>query len=436
MWRNKLLAAARYGCVIAVVFLVVHVCQRALCGPNMLSPLAALGFVLLAGMAMGELVQLIGFPKLTGYMALGVLSGPFGFAFFGIEEMDSLSWMNELAMGLIALTAGSELHMKQLTQGGKSLLWAVCGHAICIPLVMAGVFVALSPYLGLPTQLSFGAVLALSVLWGVLALSKAPADTLAILKETGARHRFAQHVLGVVILTDVMVLILFDLTALFAKASLQPHVHVSLHHLVHLLANLGASCAAGISFGLVIAAWFWLTGDDLRVGITFCIVSAFVVGAGCNYLQYDTLLVFMTAGFVVHNLSGQGLRLEHAVQNLSFGVMILFFATAGASLNLKALVTLWPFALALAGARMLVTFAASYWGHAMAHDPPAWRTRSHAAFISQAGVTLGMANLVAQQLGATGQQIALLTVAVVGVNELIGPVAFKWVLVRQRQYLT
>ncbi|MEM7588791.1 MAG: sodium:proton exchanger, partial [Myxococcota bacterium] len=119
----------------------------------------------------------------------------------------------------------------------------------------------------------------------------------------------------------------------------------------------------------------------------------------------------------------------------SFGVMILFFATAGASLDLEALVTLWPFALALASTRILVTFGASYWGHFMAQDPPAWRTRSHAAFISQAGVTLGMANLVAQQLGASGQQVAMLAIAVVGINELIGPIAFKWVLVRQKKHL-
>ncbi|MEM7589508.1 MAG: cation:proton antiporter, partial [Myxococcota bacterium] len=365
MWRENILEAVRYAVVLAAVFLVVHLCQRALCGPNMLSPLAALGFVLLAGMATGELVQLVGLPRLTGYMALGVLSGPFCFAFFGAEEVGSLSWMNELALGLIALTAGSELHVKQLVQGGRSLLWAVFFHALCIPVVMAGVFIALSPWLGLPAGLSFRSVVALSVVWGVLAMSKAPADTLAILKETGARHRFAQHVLGVVILIDVVVLILFDAAALFAKASLNPHTHVSLHHLMHLLVELGSSCAAGVTFGLVTAAWFWLTGDDLRLGVTFCVVSAFAVGAFCNYLHYDTLLVFMTAGFVVHNLSEQGIRLEHAIENLSFGVMILFFATAGASLNLEALVTLWPFALALASARVLVTFGASYWGHAM-----------------------------------------------------------------------
>ena len=419
---------------LAGVLLLVWFCQQAIPNPSTLGPPATLGFLLLGGIAAGNIAAAMGLPKLTGYLLLGVLSGPFGLAFFDHTAAAGLSWMNELALALIALQAGSELALSQLRHGAKGLTWAILFHAVVIPLWMLCSFALLSPWLHLPGQPSLGVVLALGGVWGALALAKAPADTLAILSETGAHDRFASHVLGVVVLIDVVVLVVFALALLVAKSALNPHMILSLHSLSNLGVELGSSCAAGVSFGLVVAAWFWLVGDNMRLGTLFCICSAFVVGAFCRYLHYDALLVFVAAGFIVRNLSAQGPRLLHAVESLSHGVMVVFFATAGASLNLTALTSLWPVALALALLRMAANFAASYFGHTLAHDPRDWRWQSHTAFVSQAGVTLGLANIISHQLGPAGAQVAMLAVAVVGINELIGPVVFKQMLAyRQRR---
>lgn len=429
-WMHAVVAG---GFPLAAVLLLVWFCRQAMPNPDALGPPATLGFVLLGGMAAGNLAAAVGLPKLTGYLLLGVLSGPFGLAFFGHAAVGGLSWMNELALALIALQAGSELALSELRHGAKGLSWAILCHAIVIPLGMACAFAFLSPWLHLPGQPTLLTALALGGVWGALALSKAPADTLAILSETGAQGRFASHVLGVVVLIDVVVLVVFALALLIAKSALNPHVILSLHSLGNLGVELGSSCAAGVSFGLAVAAWFWLVGDDMRLGTLFCICSAFAVGAFCRYLRYDALLVFVAAGFIVRNLSAQGPRLLHAVESLSHGVMVVFFATAGASLNLTALTSLWPVALALAFLRMGANLAASYLGHSLARDPRDWRWQSHTAFISQAGVTLGLASIVAHQLGSAGAQLAMLAVAVVGINELIGPVAFKQTLAYRKR---
>jgi Kef-type K+ transport system membrane component KefB len=63
----------------------------------------------------------------------------------------------------------------------------------------------------------------------------------------------------------------------------------------------------------------------------------------------------MIAGFVVQNFSRQGPPLLAAVERTGSVVFILFFATAGAHLDLPLLRSLWPVALILCGARIVAT---------------------------------------------------------------------------------
>jgi Kef-type K+ transport system membrane component KefB len=106
--------------------------------------------------------------------------------------------------------------------------------------------------------------------------------------------------------------------------------------------------------------------------------------------------------------------------------MIVFFATAGAKLDLQALRELWPIALAFFVARALVTVVSCRLGHRLADDPPVVRRLGFTPFVSQAGVTIGLATIVADALPGVGKALATLAIAVVGLNELAGPVIFTW----------
>jgi hypothetical protein len=50
--------------------------------------------------------------------------------------------------------------------------------------------------------------------------------------------------------------------------------------------------------------------------------------------------------------------------------------------------------------------------------------------ISQAGVALGLATIVAERLPGIGAAIQLITVGVIAVNETVGPVLFRMALSR------
>lgn len=390
--------------------------------------LFALGFLLVAGSFGGQVASFVGFPRLTGYLAVGVLAGPSGSGLISREDVRDLALVNALALALIALQAGAELSASMLKRSYRSLLWASAAHLAVISVGMTLVFAAVLRFTDFGAGLSLGQALAIGTVWGAMAASKAATDALAILSETGAKGPVSEYALGVVIVIDVFVLILFALGLALARSAVTPDASFSWTDLEELGMELFASVAAGTTFGLLIAFYFWAVG---REKLLFTVAVGYGVTAFCSYFHYDTLLVFVVAGFVVANLSREGHHLIHTTESISAAVMVVFFATAGAQLDLGALRVYGPLAAILALSRVAFTWLASQAGHRLARDPPSVRRYGWTAFVSQAGVTLGLAAVAREALPAhIGEGMVTLLIAVIGINEMIGPVLFKLGLTR------
>jgi len=148
-----------------------------------------------------------------------------------------------------------------------------------------------------------------------------------------------------------------------------------------------------------------------------------------HYLHFEPMLTFLVAGFVVTNLSSQGEAFLHEVEGASGPVFVVFFAIAGAHLDLALLSTLWPVALLLCGSRAGLTWLANRIATKAADDPPVLRNWGYAGLVSQAGLTLGLAAMLGPKLpDGVGGPFASLVVATVAVNEVVGPVLFKYAL--------
>jgi len=108
----------------------------------------------------------------------------------------------------------------------------------------------------------------------------------------------------------------------------------------------------------------------------------------------------------------------------------VFFATAGAHLDLPLLATMWPIALSLCVGRFAGTFASHQLGTRWAGDSALLRRWGWASLISQAGLTLGLAVVIARNFPAFGESFRSLVVASVAINEVVGPILFKVALDR------
>jgi hypothetical protein len=51
-------------------------------------------------------------------------------------------------------------------------------------------------------------------------------------------------------------------------------------------------------------------------------------------------------------------------------------------------------------------------------------------FLAQAGVTLGIANLIRENFPLWGESVATVIIAMIAVNQIVGPPAFRWALLR------
>src|SRR5881628_529535 len=68
----------------------------------------ALGFLLLVAYVGGEIARRVRLPRLTGYLLVGFAVGPAWLGLVQREEVDALRFIEEAAVALIGLAAGSE----------------------------------------------------------------------------------------------------------------------------------------------------------------------------------------------------------------------------------------------------------------------------------------------------------------------------------------
>jgi Kef-type K+ transport system membrane component KefB len=214
---------------------------------------------------------------------------------------------------------------------------------------------------------------------------------------------------------------------------IEPASSLSLRELENLGHELLGSVALGTTLGLVLAAYMRLVGKQL---ILVFVALGFGLTEMLRYLSFDALLTFMVAGFVVQNLSKQGERFVKAIGETGSIVFVVFFATAGAHLDVPLLRTLWPVALLLAVARALTTFVASRIAARAAGDPPAVHRWAWAGLVSQAGLTLGLSSAVERAFPTFGPAFRSLAIATVALNEMVGPVLFKLALDRSGESWT
>src|SRR5450432_4433662 len=149
-----------------------------------LGTVAAIGFLLLAGTLLSELLETIGLPHLSGYLLAGIIGGPDVLHLVDHHTVNELSPINTLALSLIALAGGAELRVDTLRSVARGLAWATLLQSTFVLVCVAAAFMAMSRYLPFAQGMTFKALIGLSLLWGVLAVSQSPSACMGIRPQT------------------------------------------------------------------------------------------------------------------------------------------------------------------------------------------------------------------------------------------------------------
>jgi Kef-type K+ transport system membrane component KefB len=418
-WRQRLLQALS----LALVFVGLMVMSRV--APPSEGPLGvitALGFLLLAGVLAGEVADAVGLPHLTAYILVGIVAGPHVLHIVDHQAVDDLQPVGTLALALIALAGGAELRMPMLLPLMRSLSIATAVHTVLGFVAMAGAFFLVSGSLSFCADMPASARLGISMLWGALAVSRSPSALLGVLAQLRADGPLTRYALGFVMSSDVVVTVLLTLTIAVARPFIEPGAVLRMEDLQALGHELLGSVAIGCTVGIVLAIYLRLVQGRLLIVL---VALGFGLTEAVHYLRFHSLLTFIVAGFMVANASNQGPKLLHAIEDTAGVVYVVFFATAGAHLDLPLLGKLWPYALGLSGARALVTYGCARLSSRLAADEPVVRRWGFAPLVSQAGLTLGLSAVIASTFPSFGGGFRALAVATVAINELVGPVLWK-----------
>lgn len=422
--RKRALQAASLGLVLAVLIAVGRLVPSSTAGTGVAT---ALGLLLLLGVLLSEVLDLIRLPHITGYLAAGVLAGPHGLGIIDSHTTHDLSEVNTLALALIALAGGLELRLSTLREVAKALLTATFVHSTLGFVLSALLFFAVRSFLPFAADLSLLAAIGVSILWGVLAISRSPSATLGILSQTRPDGPLTRFSVAFVMTSDIVVVLFMTGALMIARPMIEAWGQLSLSALSHLAHEIYGSICVGTTLGLLLALYLRLRGGYLMIVLAFL---GFAFTAGFRYLHLEPLLTFITAGFVVQNLSREGDRLLHAIEETGAIVFVVFFAIAGAHLDLELLGELWPVALLLASGRALSTYGCQILASKWAGDQGVIARYGFSSLVSQAGLTLGLSVLIERTFPELGQGFRALVVATVAINEVIGPICFQWGLTK------
>ncbi len=390
-----------------------------------LATLGAVGFLLVAGTIVSDLAEIVGMPHLTGYLIAGIVAGPYILHLIDHETVKGLGKVDTLALALIALEGGAQLKFGMLKDGLKSLVWATLVQSAMGLVLMSIVFMAAQPLIPFTRGLTTSGLLGVSLLWGMLAITRSPSACLGILSQTRAEGPLARFALTFIMTSDVLVVVLLAGIMTIARPLIIPDSTFSLAVFHDLGKEILGSVALGTTLGLVLTIYMRLVGKQLLVVF---VALGFGLTEALHYLNFEPLLTFLVAGMVVQNLSKQGPKFLHAIEQTGGVVYIIFFASAGAHLDLPLLAKLWPVALIFCGARALITWGSHRIGSRLAHDPPVLARWGFSSLISQAGIALGIASLIVREFPMFGAGFSALAIATVAINELAGPILFKLAL--------
>jgi Trk K+ transport system NAD-binding subunit/Kef-type K+ transport system membrane component KefB len=287
-------------------------------------------------------------------------------------------------------------------------------------------------------EMKLAARISISMLAGTIAIARSPASAIAIIDELRARGPFTQTALGVTVVKDFGVIVFFAIIFTLSKSLIQDTSFRPVY-LVQVLVELLTAVGLGFVVWLLLRAILRIKGLlFLKKGLV--LLTGFVVYLFTNMLgdhssiymglelHVEPLLICIIGSFLITNYSVYRNDFTKIVKELGPYIYILFFTLTGAMISLEVVAAMWYITLIIFGVRIVSLFLAGFSGSALAGDLPFFRKVSWMPYVTQAGVGVGLATIIATEYPGWGTEFATIMIAVIVLNQIVGPPLFKWSL--------
>ena len=393
--------------------------------------LLAIGIAMFAGLFLSRLTSKLNLPDVTSYLVAGLLVGPLCLGRLGVpglglttfEAVEELGLLNDVALGFIAFSIGSEFRVSSLRKIGRQATVVAIFQALVATLFVDVALLLLHLVLGDKLPVST------CILLGAIATATAPAATLMVVNQYKARGPLTDMLLPVVALDDAVGLIVFAVSNGIAKALVSGTisvVSVLVNPILEIILSVGLGMALGWIFSEV-EIYFNSNSKRLSLAVAFVVlctaISKLHFNLGEVHIGFSSLLVTMMCATVFCNLCDFSEQIMYQVERWTAPIYVLFFVLSGSELDLTVFADL---AVVGIGVVYILTRSAGKISGAnisarMTRCPESVCKYLGITLLPQAGVALGMSVMVAAEFGAEGALVRNIVLFSVLVYELVGP---------------
>ncbi|UCG27865.1 MAG: cation:proton antiporter [Bacteroidales bacterium] len=402
--------------------------------------IAVTGFliILVAARQIAGLFQKIKLPLVTGMLFMGILCGPYLLDLIPFDSSSRLSFINDISLAFIAFAAGAELYLKELRSRFKSIRWMTTWQLITTFLISSTIIFFVSGYIPFIQRMHPSGKLAVAILISTIFVARSPTTMIAVINELRAKGPFTHTALGVTVLIDVLVIILFAITFSLAN-TLLTGIKFNLYYLVllglELSVSFGLGYLAGKFLGFLLARRLNTNTKAiliLMLGYGVYLFSNLIRAASTRYLSVDfymePLLICIIASFFVTNYTRYRREFLKIIQDTLPYVYVAFFTLVGATIHLDIIIKVWFVTLGFFLIRMITLMIGAWIGGTMGGDPFRYVKIGWMPYITQAGVSLGLVTVVAGEFTEWGAEFATLMISVIVINQIVGPPMLKWAI--------
>ncbi len=383
-----------------------------------------------------QFFQKLKLPLITGLLVIGLLAGPFIFKLLPQGTGSGLQFINDISLAFIAFAAAAELYVKDMRSRFKSIKWMTFGQLGVTFIVSSILIYFLADQIAFMQGMNVATKISVAMLMATIFVARSPASAIAVINEMRAKGPFVQMAMGVTVIKDFLVILLFAI-CFSLSVTLVSGEPFTIWFLPILLAELAVSFGLGWVVGKILTLILSIrmhvylkSALILAIGYSVYLLNYYVEHNSMDWvgksIHLEPLLVCIIGSFFVTNYSKYRQEFIKILEDVGPVVYICFFTLTGASVSLDVLVSLIGVAFLLFAIRLVTMIAGSFIGGTLAGDPALFRRIGWMPFVTQAGVGLGLATVVANAFPEWGNAFQTTVVAVIVINQFVGPPLFKW----------
>ncbi|KPU27632.1 potassium transporter [Caloranaerobacter sp. TR13] len=387
-----------------------------------MNPFMSLGIALVLGILFGQLMNKYKIPAVAGYIIAGLIVGKSGLNIVNSEMIEKLSFLSDLALGIIAFNIGSELKIPVIKKLGKPIFIIAACESMGAFILVTSIMLLLKQ--GIGTALILGAV----------SSATAPAATVMVLKEYNAKGPLTSTLLGVVAVDDAICLMIYAVASSISKVFIKHEVVTVYKVLVHPITEIVLSLLAGCIAGILLAYLIKISKKENEMLPFTTGVIILLIGVALKY-NLSPLLSAMTLGIIVANISSNSRRAFSSIEMFSPPIIAAFFTLAGSRLDIALLPHIGLIGIAYLVFRILGKVLGASIGGMVSKAPLSVRKYLGFGLLSQVGVAVGLAIIVSREFPGTqlGSIVITILLATTIITEIIGPIATKNAIIKAKE---